>query len=183
MDITPNFSSVTNGTIANPTTFNTNFALMKTWLESLATYIESFISDLAGDYMAVVSGGNITIGTGLTVTIDETVVWLSSEGRVTCSAATVNLAANSTNYVYANSSGEFEVSTTLANYTDKLIIGKVITGTSTVTTIQEYDNKIFTINEMVKERIAPLGLVAYPDGNVVNLSFCYRDPDETGVIS
>ena len=180
MELIPGFETETNGSIAEPTKWNNNLNKVKTLLDTVTAYVESFIADMSGDYQAVISGGNITDATGLTVTVDETVVWLSS-GRTTCAAATVTLAPSVANYIYANYLGEFEISTTLDSYTNKVVIGKVTTSSNDVLTIEAFDNKIFTINEMLANRIQPLGITAFPYNGQTFLSFSYVDPEVSNV--
>jgi hypothetical protein len=181
MNITTNFESMVPGTVGDPTTYNNNLAKIQDYLNDVISYVEEFMSDLSGNGQGIVSGGEITDGGGITLNAAAVVAaWIGGE-RITADAAIVNLNDDDDNYIYLTNNGEYEVLDSFAYYTNKIPRAKVITVSGDISTLEVYDNKIFTMNEMILNRILPLGLMVYENNGQYICNVSYIDPDITGL--
>jgi hypothetical protein len=181
MDIVTNFESMIPGTVGDPTTYNNNLAKIQDYLNDVIEYLEEFMSDLSGNGQGIVSGGEITDGGGLTLSAAAVVAAWVGGRRIDADAATINLNDNDDNYIYLTINGEYEVLGSFAYYTNKIPRAKAVTVSGDITTLEVYDNKIFTMNEMILNRILPLGLMVYEKNGQYICNVSYIDPDITGL--
>lgn len=127
-----------------------------------------------GSSMGVLEGGTITTSSGFTVTtaagygylhdpVDTTVFkrfdWVDSN---------ITLTANSTNYLFINSSGVLSAASSTPNFAQNIILGRVVTNNTGVEFIEQSSwNAEHTANRLSKFTRQALGPV-YADGSIVS---------------
>ena len=180
MRITTNFKGIKPGNLGTAETQEENLNKIGNYINQAIEYFESFIRDMSGMSFGIVSGGEITEGVGLQVNAGEIGnAWIAGIS-MNVPASVINLNDDATNYIYINHLGEYEVYTEFTYYNNKIPRGVIVTESGGVVTIVEYPNKIFTISEMVKLRMTPMGASIYNDGENSYLSVSYLDPAQSG---
>jgi hypothetical protein len=182
MLIDTNFTSANPGAAGDSGVYNANLAKIEQYLNEVLAYIESYMSDLSGDGQGIVDGCELTDGGALIVNAALGNAWVGGD-RVSVDAAAITVTDDATCYIYLDQDGDYSVDSVFGFYTTKIPRAKVIAAGGDITSLLEYDNRIFTMDEMMLHRITPFGLLVTNDGvdTIVNVS--YLDPAETGIQS
>ena len=119
---------------------NANVALIENKVQTVAAWTEQLHSLLGNGW---ISGGNVTIGTGLSVNIDILSAMVDHIVAFNASQAVGGLTASSTNYIYLREDGTWTVNTTGVAPTDTVAHGAAllwctcVTSGSAVTSIDQ----------------------------------------------
>ena len=180
MLINTQFTNAVPGQAGDSTVYNANLAKIESYLNEILAYLEQYQTDISGTGQGVVSGCGISEGTGLALSAAAGVAWVGGQ-RVSVLASTINLSDDSTQYIYLNQDGDYVVESAFTLYTTKIPRAKVVTSSGAITSLIEYDNKIFTMEEMISHRIMPYGISISDDGSNTIVNISYIDPEETGL--
>ena len=175
MPVNVNIATMSPGSVGNSETYNANFQEMISGFTQILEQFGQYMEDMAGSNMGMVSGGDFADAGGLSVSVTAGVAWINKTRVSAPASSAINLNASETNYIYLDSSGDYSVETTSESYTNKILRAQVVTDETSVSSITQYNNEIWTIGEMIEDRISPFGIHVYMDDGTYYVEFCYRD--------
>ena len=94
-----------------------------------------------GSTMGLMSGGTINLYSGLTVNVTSGFGYLDKTGvdeiyrKIVWGDTQITLSSNTENYIYFNDNSILLASSTLPDYTNNIVLGRVVTNLSTVSFI------------------------------------------------